>query len=147
MKTIVRERASDQRFITMFLDEARLAATLNHQNVAQVYEVDQRRRRLLHGDGVRPRRERAGDPQTTSAPRLDDPLQVAVMIISGTCSAPLLYAIGLVGEHTTCQVQPVVAVYRCRHQHPIRPYSPALAPAVIFVLFCPILAAKVLVTI
>ncbi len=25
----------------MFLDEAKLAATLNHQNVAQVYEVDQ----------------------------------------------------------------------------------------------------------
>src|SRR5262245_50500644 len=41
LKTIVRERATDQRFVTMFLDEAKLAATLNHQNVAQVYEVDQ----------------------------------------------------------------------------------------------------------
>ena len=41
LKTILRERASDQRFVTMFLDEAKLAATLNHQNVAQVYEVDQ----------------------------------------------------------------------------------------------------------
>src|SRR3569623_3303377 len=41
LKTILRERASDQRFVTMFLDEAKLAATLNHQNIAQVYEVDQ----------------------------------------------------------------------------------------------------------
>ena len=41
LKTILRERAQDQRFVTMFLDEAKLAATLNHQNVAQVYEVDQ----------------------------------------------------------------------------------------------------------
>ena len=29
LKTITRERASDQRFVTMFLDEAKLAATLN----------------------------------------------------------------------------------------------------------------------
>src|SRR6187397_2860051 len=41
LKTILRERATDQRFVTMFLDEAKLAATLNHQNIAQVYEVDQ----------------------------------------------------------------------------------------------------------
>src|ERR1700744_3668970 len=41
LKTILRERAQDQRFVTMFLDEAKLAATLNHQNVAQVYEGDQ----------------------------------------------------------------------------------------------------------
>src|SRR5258706_14612026 len=41
LKTILRERATDQRFVTMFLDEAKLAATLNHQNVAEVYEGDQ----------------------------------------------------------------------------------------------------------
>src|SRR5215831_17858552 len=45
LKTILRERATDQRFVTMFLDEAKLAATLNHQNIAQVYEVD-------HSDGA-----------------------------------------------------------------------------------------------
>ncbi len=41
LKTILANRANDRRFINMFLDEAKLAATLNHQNIAQVYEVDQ----------------------------------------------------------------------------------------------------------
>jgi serine/threonine protein kinase len=39
VKLILRERAGDSNAVKMLLDEARLAATLNHHNVAQVYEV------------------------------------------------------------------------------------------------------------
>jgi eukaryotic-like serine/threonine-protein kinase len=39
LKRILRERASDLHFVRMFLDEARLAAQLNHPNVAQVYDI------------------------------------------------------------------------------------------------------------
>ena len=39
LKTLLPERASDADFVAMFLDEARLAARLNHRNVVQTYEV------------------------------------------------------------------------------------------------------------
>ncbi|NVB81774.1 MAG: serine/threonine protein kinase, partial [Kofleriaceae bacterium] len=39
LKRIRAEHATDKRFITMFLDEARIAATLHHQNVVQVFDV------------------------------------------------------------------------------------------------------------
>ncbi|MDB4961328.1 MAG: serine/threonine protein kinase [Myxococcales bacterium] len=83
LKTILRERASDQRFVTMFLDEAKLAATLNHQNVAQVYEVDQAdgayfmAMEYVHGENARAILE------TTLRRGWTIPLELAVMIISG----------------------------------------------------------------
>lgn len=39
VKTIPEERRNDDAFIAMFLDEARLMATLHHQHIAQVFEV------------------------------------------------------------------------------------------------------------
>ncbi len=39
LKRVLRERATDVEFIRMFLDEARLAAQLQHPNVAQVYDI------------------------------------------------------------------------------------------------------------
>ena len=39
LKRVLRERAADVEFIRMFLDEARLAAQLQHPNVAQVYDI------------------------------------------------------------------------------------------------------------
>lgn len=39
VKTIPEERRDDDAFVTMFLDEARLVATLHHQHIAQVFEV------------------------------------------------------------------------------------------------------------
>ncbi len=39
IKVIVPERARDRTFVQMFLDEARVAGTLNHPNIAQLYEV------------------------------------------------------------------------------------------------------------
>ena len=39
LKRVLRERATDKSFVQMFLEEARLAAQLNHPNVAQVYDI------------------------------------------------------------------------------------------------------------
>jgi serine/threonine-protein kinase len=86
LKTILRERAADQRFVTMFLDEAKLAATLNHQNVAQVYEVDQAdgayfmAMEFVHGENARAILE------TTLRRGWTIPLELAVMIISGAAA-------------------------------------------------------------
>lgn len=41
VKRILGEHAQDKRFVTMFVDEARLAAQLHHQNIAQVYDCGQ----------------------------------------------------------------------------------------------------------
>ncbi|MGE0549342.1 MAG: serine/threonine-protein kinase [Kofleriaceae bacterium] len=86
LKTILAERASDQRFVTMFLDEAKLAATLNHQNVAQVYEVDQAdgayfmAMEYVHGENARAILE------TSLRRGWTIPLELAVMIISGAAA-------------------------------------------------------------
>jgi len=39
LKRILRERATDTQFVRMFLDEAKLAAQLQHPNIAQVFDV------------------------------------------------------------------------------------------------------------
>jgi eukaryotic-like serine/threonine-protein kinase len=86
LKTILRERATDQRFVTMFLDEAKLAATLNHQNVAQVYEVDHAdgayfmAMEYVHGENTRAILE------TTIRRGWTVPLELAIMIISGAAA-------------------------------------------------------------
>ncbi|HEY0255729.1 MAG TPA: protein kinase, partial [Kofleriaceae bacterium] len=38
-KRILPQLASNQSFVNMFLNEARLAATLQHPNIAQVYDI------------------------------------------------------------------------------------------------------------
>ena len=39
LKRVLAEHSRDARFAQMFLDEARLAAQLQHPNIAQVYDV------------------------------------------------------------------------------------------------------------
>jgi serine/threonine-protein kinase len=86
LKTILRARARHQRFVTMFLDEAKLAATLNHQNIAQVYEVDQAdgayfmAMEYVHGENARAILE------TTLRRGWTIPLELAVMIVSGAAA-------------------------------------------------------------
>jgi serine/threonine-protein kinase len=41
LKTIRADRSSDPSFVSMFLDEARMAANLNHPNIVQVFEIDE----------------------------------------------------------------------------------------------------------
>src|SRR5262245_38094175 len=43
LKRIRAEHAKDERFIKMFIDEARLAASLHHQNVVQVHDIGEER--------------------------------------------------------------------------------------------------------
>jgi eukaryotic-like serine/threonine-protein kinase len=107
LKTILRERASDERFVTMFLDEAKLAATLNHQNIAQVYEVDQAdgayfmAMEYVHGENARAILE------TTLRRGWTIPLELAVMIVSGA-AAGLHHA----HERKGKQGQPLNIVHR-----------------------------------
>jgi serine/threonine-protein kinase len=107
LKTILRDRASDHRFVTMFLDEAKLAATLNHQNVAQVYEVDQAdgayfmAMEYVHGENARAILE------TTLRRGWTIPLELAVTIISGA-AAGLHHA----HERRGKQGQPLNIVHR-----------------------------------
>jgi serine/threonine protein kinase len=41
IKQIRPEHASDTRFVTAFLDEARIGASLHHHNIVQVFDIDQ----------------------------------------------------------------------------------------------------------
>ena len=107
LKTILRERANDQRFITMFLDEAKLAATLNHQNIAQVFEVDQAdggyfmAMEYVHGENCRAILE------TSTRRGTAIPLGLAVTIVSGA-AAGLHHA----HERKGKQGQPLNIVHR-----------------------------------
>jgi len=59
LKRIRAEHAKDQRFIDMFLDEARLAANLHHQNIVQVHDIGESAgeyffaMEYLHGEDLR----------------------------------------------------------------------------------------------
>ena len=59
LKRIKPELARDRHFIEMFLDEARLAATLHHQNVVQVHDIGEEAgtyffaMEYLHGEDLR----------------------------------------------------------------------------------------------
>ncbi len=59
VKCIKPEHARDDRFVRMFIDEARLSAQLHHQNIAQVYDIGQEggafyfAMEYVHGENVR----------------------------------------------------------------------------------------------
>ena len=80
VKRILPERVADPSFLRMFLDEARVAANLDHPNIVQVFEIDEAERAALHRHGVRPGphllhrdpRDGAG-PAAALRPRGQDP--------------------------------------------------------------------------
>ncbi|HEY5951851.1 MAG TPA: TonB family protein, partial [Kofleriaceae bacterium] len=59
LKRIRAEHAKDKRFITMFVDEARVAAGLHHQNIVQVYDIGESNgeyffaMEYIHGEDLR----------------------------------------------------------------------------------------------
>ncbi len=86
LKLITPERANDVTAVQMFLDEARLAASLNHQNVAQVFEVGQEHgihylaMEYVHGQDMRGLLSKAGADGTRV------PLDLALAIVTGAAA-------------------------------------------------------------
>jgi len=88
LKRVLPNLARDREFVDMFLGEARLAATLHHQNVVQVLDIGQDddgfffAMELLHGADV-------GELLRTANAAL--PLAIALEVVRGAC-AGLHYA-------------------------------------------------------
>jgi serine/threonine protein kinase len=86
MKRVLREHATDIHFLKMFLDEARLAAQLQHPNIAQVYDVGKLgdsyffTMEYVHGDTVRSILHRAHEL------RRSPPLSCVLAIVAGAAA-------------------------------------------------------------
>jgi serine/threonine-protein kinase len=86
LKMITPERANDATAVQMFLDEARLAASLNHQNVAQVFEVGEDggihylAMEYVHGQDLRALLAKAGSQGTRV------PLELALTVVAGAAA-------------------------------------------------------------
>ncbi|MCE9574355.1 MAG: serine/threonine protein kinase, partial [Deltaproteobacteria bacterium] len=91
VKRILGEHAKDKRFVSMFIDEARLAAQLHHQNIAQVYDCGQDdgtyyfAMEYVHGENLRELLKKMAMARRQLA------LEHALTIIAGGC-AGLHYA-------------------------------------------------------
>lgn len=91
VKRILPRLVTDERYVGMFLDEARLAATLHHQNIAHVYDIGRTgdefffAMEYLHGPDVRTILNRLLGVGTGL------PLAHVLTILSGVC-AGLHYA-------------------------------------------------------
>ena len=86
LKRIIREKAHDTHFVQMFLEEARLAAQLQHANVAQVYDIGKLgdsyffTMEYVHGETVR------GLLQRARSLRREIPLGLVLTVIAGTAA-------------------------------------------------------------
>ena len=107
LKRIRPEHAKDQRFIRMFLDEARVAANLHHQHIVQVHDIGESAgeyfiaMEYIHGEDVRT------ILSTASKTRAHVPLGYAVAIISAA-AAGLHYA----HERRSSDKRPLGIVHR-----------------------------------
>jgi serine/threonine protein kinase len=107
LKRIVREKAGDTRFVQMFLEEARLAAQLQHANIAQVYDLGKLgdsyffTMEYVHGETVRSLLERS------YADAREIPIGVVLSVLAGA-------AAGLQHAHTRIGVggAPLAIVHR-----------------------------------
>ena len=86
LKRILRDRANDELFVRMFLDEARLAAQLQHPNIAQVYDIGRLgdsyffTMEYVHGETVRALLQRA------RSLRRELPIGAILTVIAGTAA-------------------------------------------------------------
>jgi serine/threonine-protein kinase len=107
LKMILPERAQDQTSVRMFLDEARLAASLNHQNVAQVFEVGEEggihylAMEYVHGQDLRSLLAKAGAHGTRV------PLELALTILTNAAAG-----LGHAHERRGADGQPLGIVHR-----------------------------------
>ncbi len=91
LKVILPNLVSDGALVTMFLEEARLAATLRHSNIADVFDVGNEGKRFyfameyVHGENARTVRIEAKQRAVTI------PFEVSLATIMGTTAA-LAYA-------------------------------------------------------
>jgi len=87
IKRIHAERAHDQRFVKMFLDEARLAAALHHHNIVQVHDIGQEKgeyffaMEYVHGEDLRTILTRVNRANATF------PLEHVISIVTAAASA------------------------------------------------------------
>jgi serine/threonine protein kinase len=87
LKCILPALAGDHGFVTMFLDEARLAATLRHSNIADVFDVGVEddtyffAMEYVHGQNARAVR------LESKQRRLPIPLEISLAIVTGTAAA------------------------------------------------------------
>jgi len=108
IKKILPRYSSDQEFINMFLDEARIAATLNHPNIVQIFDVGSIGNdyfiamEYIHGEDLR---------NIVGAMRKKEirsfPLEHAIAIIAGVCKG-LSYA----HNHKSISGEPLNIVHR-----------------------------------
>ncbi len=86
LKRVLRHRATDIKFVHMFLDEAKLAARLQHPNIAQVYDTGKLgdsyffTMEYVHGETVRELLHRAYETDTKI------PLACALTIVAGAAA-------------------------------------------------------------
>ena len=86
LKRIIRDKANDTHFVQMFVEEARLAAQLQHANIAQVYDIGKLgdsfffTMEYVHGETVR------GLLQRARSLRREIPLGLILTVIAGTAS-------------------------------------------------------------
>jgi serine/threonine protein kinase len=91
LKRIMAEHSRNHRFVTMFLDEARLAAQLHHPNIAQVYDIGRVSAsyfftmEYVHGENVRDILQRV------AALKRQIPIEQTLTVIAGA-AAGLHYA-------------------------------------------------------
>ncbi|MFZ5470793.1 MAG: serine/threonine protein kinase [Myxococcota bacterium] len=107
VKKILRHLASDQSFIDMFVNEARLAALLTHHNIAQIFELGQEddtwfiAMEYVHGKSLRAIRQRLSE----KGQRM--PANLAARLCAQALTG-LHHAHGLADEHG----QPLGIVHR-----------------------------------
>jgi len=108
VKRVLRKLAADPNFVTMLLDEARIAATLNHPNIAQIYDVGKAEgdyyiaMEHVHGEDLRSIVRQMKKKQERAFP-----LEHTLAIILGMCKG-LSYA----HERTDLQGEPLHIVHR-----------------------------------